>query len=326
MLILITGATGKVGATLIKRILDDPAFATARIRALCHNRTMPETERLEVMRGNIAERETAEAAMEGVTHVVHLATCKETPEIVMDVTVKGMFWLLEAFRNSPTSKQFILVGGDAAVGHFFYRHDGPVTEATPHMAYPGCYALSKVLEEVMLMQYQIQYGINGCCLRAPWIMEKDDFRFTLSFGDDLFGGPDWKTMVPAEVAARCLSRSTVPLLRDADGNPLKRNFVHVDDLVSAIMSAIDNPAARNQLFNICMDEPVDYGALARYLGETRQLDSIDIPSQFHSTWMDNSKAKFALDWRPEVDLPKLVESAWSYVRAPDDPRKVWYPG
>jgi hypothetical protein len=75
-----------------------------------------------------------------------------------------------------------------------------------------------------------------------------------------------------------------------------------------------------------MDEPVDYGALAHYLRETRQLDSIDIPSQFHSTWMDNSKAKFALGWRPDVDLPKLVESAWSYVRAPDDPRRVWYPG
>ena len=66
------------------------------------------------------------------------------------------------------------------------------------MAYPGCYALSKVLEEVMLEQFGIQYDLNGCCLRAPWIMEKDDFRYTLSFGDDLFGGPDWKTMVPAE--------------------------------------------------------------------------------------------------------------------------------
>ena len=78
-----------------------------------------------------------------------------------------------------------------------------MTEKTPHLAYPGCYALSKVLEEVMLAQFAIQYGINTCCLRAPWIMEKDDFRYTLSFGDDLFGGPDWKTMVPADVARKC---------------------------------------------------------------------------------------------------------------------------
>jgi len=326
MLMLITGPTGKVGSNLIKRVLAAPALDRFRIRALCHNRSIPETDRLEVVRGSIADRKTAEAAMVGVTHVVHLATCKEIPETVMDVTVKGMFWLLEAFRASPASRQFLLVGGDAAIGHFFYRRPGPVDETTPHMAYPGCYALSKVLEEVMLAQYQIQYGINGCCLRAPWIMEKDDFRHTLSFGHDIFGGPDWKTMVPPDVAARCREHGIIPLLKDADGRPLKRNFVHVDDLVEAILLAVDHPAAKNQLFNICMDEPVDYGELARYLAETRQSKSIDIPSQFHSTWMDNTKAKFALDWRPRYDLAKLVESAWTYARTADDPRRVWYPG
>ena len=40
-------------------------------------------------------------AMTGVTHVLHLATSKETPESIMDVAVKGMFWLLEACRTQP---------------------------------------------------------------------------------------------------------------------------------------------------------------------------------------------------------------------------------
>ena len=75
-------------------------------------------------------------------------------------------------------------------------------------------------------------------------MEKDDFRYSLSFGDDLFGGPDWKTMVPEADARRYHQSGTVPLLRDADGRPLKRNFVHVDDLVQAILAALDNPARR----------------------------------------------------------------------------------
>ena len=326
MLILVTGATGKVGRTFLKRFLADPAWRDARARALCHNRALPETSRLEVVRGDISDRATVDHAMKDVTHVVHLATCKEIPETVMDVTVKGMFWLLEAFRASPAARQFILIGGDAAVGHFFYRHPGPVTEATPHQAYPGCYALSKVLEEVLLTQFGVQYGINGCCLRAPWIMEKDDFRCTLSFGDDLFGGPDWKTMVQPDVAERCRRDGVIPLLRDADGNSLKRNFVHVDDLVEAVLRTIDHPAARGALFNICMDEPVDYRAVAAYLKQTRQLDSIDIASTYHSTWMDNTRAKFALGWRPEYDLERLIESAWTYSRAADDPRKVWYPG
>ncbi|MEK1930106.1 MAG: NAD(P)-dependent oxidoreductase [Pararhizobium sp.] len=326
MLILVTGATGKVGRHFIAGLLDDPRFSNARIRALCHNRLCDETDRIEVMRGSIADRDVATAALAGVTHVVHLATCKETPADVMDVTVKGLFWLLEAFRISAAARQFILIGGDAGIGHFYYRHDGPITESVPHSAYPGSYALSKVLEEVMLEQFGIQYDLNGCCLRAPWIMEKDDFKFTLSFGDDVFGGPDWKTLVPEADAKRYARTGTVPLLRDTDGRPLKRNFVHVDDLVSAILAAIDNPRTKRQLFNICMDRPVDYGEVASYLGRTRGLDSVDIPSQFHSNWMDNSKAKYLLNWRPDYDLELLIDSAWKYERSENDPRIVWYPG
>ncbi len=326
MLILVTGATGKVGQHFIDRLLDDPRFSKARIRALCHNRLRPETVRVEAVRGSISDREAVTKALAGVTHVVHLATCKEIPEDVMDVTVKGLFWLLEGFRTSATARQFILIGGDAGIGHFFYRHEAPITEATPHQAYPGCYALSKVLEEVMLEQFQIQYGINGCCLRAPWIMEKDDFKFTLSFGNDVFGGPDWKTLVPEADAARYAWDETIPLLRDADDRPLKRNFVHVDDLVSAILAALDNPRAEGQLFNICMDRPVDYGEVAAYLARTRGLASVDIPSLFHSNWMDNSKAKYLLGWRPVYDLEMLIDSAWGYMRSEEDPRIVWYPG
>ena len=326
MLILVTGATGKVGRTFIDAVRADPRWRQAKIRALCHNRTLPEDDSLSVVKGSIADRTVAEAAMRDVTHVVHLATCKETPEDVMDVTVRGLFWLLEAFRESKAAKQFMLIGGDAAIGHFFYKHPGPITEATPHMAYPGCYALSKVLEEVMLQQFWIQYGIDGCILRAPWIMEKDDFKYTLSFGDDVFGGPVWKDLVPAADAKRYAASGTVPLLLDADRKPLKRNFVHVTDLVAAMIAALDNSRAKQQLFNICMDQPVDYGAVAAHLKQTRGLDSVEVPSAYQSNWMDNSKAKYFLDWRPEYDLAKLIDGAFDYKRGADDLRKVWYPG
>jgi nucleoside-diphosphate-sugar epimerase len=195
-----------------------------------------------------------------------------------------------------------------------------------HRAYPGCYALSKVLEEVMLQQYCIQYGINACCLRAPWIMDEDDFKYTLSFGDDVFGAPVWKDEVPPGAAKSYAASETVPVLLDAEQRPLRRNFVHVEDLVSAILAALDNPRARGELYNICMDEPVDYGRVASYLNETRGLPAIEIPSRFHSNWMDNAKAKLHLGWRPVYDLKRLIDSAWDYVRSANEPRRVWYPG
>ncbi|CAG0969465.1 MAG: NAD(P)-dependent oxidoreductase [Rhizobiaceae bacterium] len=324
MLILVTGATGKVGRAFISRLRREaPAPA---VRALCHNRRLPEEDGLSVVVGSIADRAVCREAMRGVTHVVHLATCKETPDEVMDVTVKGLFWLLEEFRQSPDAKRFVLIGGDAAVGHFFHRHPAPITEDAPHMAYPGCYALSKVIEEVMVEQYGIQYGIDWCCLRAPWIMEKDDFRYSLSFGDDVFGGPDWKTMVAKDVAERSRREGAVPLLQEADGTPLKRNFVHVDDLVEAIVLALTAPAARRRLYNIAMDEPVDYGAVATHLARTRGLPATPIRASYVSNWMDNSRAKAELGWRPAYDLRRLIDSAWDYVRPAEEPRRIWYPG
>jgi UDP-glucose 4-epimerase len=324
--ILITGATGKVGRVLISRLLNEKKFDSFVIRALCHNRQIEKNERIEIVRGSIQDLQTVEKAMDGVTHVAHLATCKETPDQVMDVAVKGLFWLLETCRLSPTFRQFILIGGDAGVGHFFYPHPIPVTETQKHSAYPGCYALSKVLEEVMLEQYYLQYDLNGCCLRAPWIMEKDDFKYQLSFGEDVFGGPRWQDLVDARQADEFVRTQTVPIMLDPEGRPVSRNFVHVEDLVSALLLAIDHPRARQQLFNISMDEPVDYGEMGRYLAETRGLPSIEIKTAYHSTWLDNTKAKLLLGWRPHYDMKKLINSAWDYVRAKDDPRNIWYPG
>ena len=324
--VLVTGATGKVGRIFIQRLLSDPKFDSFVVRALCHNRALEPHERIQNIHGSIEHREAVEKAMDGVTHVLHLATVKETPEQIMDVAVKGLFWLLETCRTSPTFQQFIMVGGDAGVGHFVYPHPIPVTETQKHSAYPGCYALSKVLEEVMLEQYYVQYNLNGCCLRAPWIMDKDDFKYQLSFGEDVFGGPRWRDLVGAEQADEFARTQTIPIMLGPDGCPVKRNFVHVDDLVSALLLAIDHPKAKQQLFNISMDEPVDYGEMGKYLYETRGLPLVEIKTEYHSTWLDNTKAKFLLGWRPEYDMKRLVDSAWEYERAEDDPRKIWYPG
>jgi nucleoside-diphosphate-sugar epimerase len=113
---------------------------------------------------------------------------------------------------------------------------------------------------------------------------------------------------------------------DPQGAPVKRNFVHVEDLIAAILGAIDHPKAHQQTFNICMDEPVDYGELAQYLAESRGLPSVAVPTRYYSNWLDNAKAKFLLGWRPKYNLKTMTDAAWEYRRSEDDPRIVWYPG
>lgn len=326
MQLLVTGATGKVGQAFLKRFLDDARWKDANLVAICNNRVLPETPRLRVIRGSIADNATIASAMEGTTHVLHMAAVKEDPAHAIDVAVKGMFLLVEAFRRNPDGRQFMLIGGDCSVGHCFVRYDGPVTEDSPRRGYPGVYAMTKILEEVMLEQAGIQYGVNWTTLRAPWIMEKDDFKFALSFGPDQFGGPDWDGLITADLRKTYHETNAVPVLIADDGRPLRRNFVHLDDLVEAIVTAIDHPATRQQLFNIAMTEPVDYEAVGAHLQRTRGMKPVRIQSSFISNLLDNSKARLQLGWTPKVDLAALCDRAFAYERSADDPRKIWYPG
>ena len=326
MRLLVTGAAGKVGQVFIPAFLADSRFADWEVVALCHNRLIEPGARVSIVSGSLSDGAVVAEAMAGVTHVVHLAAVKESPDLVFDVALKGLFLLLEEFRGSAEARQFILLSGDCAVGHIFQRYDEPITEASVRKAYPGCYALTKVLEETMLEQYGIQYGVNWSTLRAPWIMEKDDFRFALDFGDSQFGGPRWTEIVDEAVLHRYRNGRYVPVLRDVNGDYLKRNFVHVDDLVSAILATIGNPRAQGQLFNISMDQPVDYGVVGKVLKASKDLEPIEIDTPFHSNWLDNSKARMVLGWAPEVGLEELADRAFAYEREDNDPRVVWYPG
>ncbi len=326
MRLLLTGAAGKVGQAFLPRFLEAPQFADWSAVALCHNRGVDESDRVRVVKGSINDPATLANALHGVTHVVHLAAVKESPDLAIDVAVKGMFLMLEAFRQMPKAEQFILIGGDCAVGHIFQEYEEPVTEKSPHRAYPGCYALTKVLEEVMLEQYQIQYDLNGCVLRAPWIMEKDDFRCAMSFGPDQFGGPPWTDLLPATKVREHHQAGRAPIMLDSRGDPLRRNFVHVDDLISAVLAALDNPVARQQVFNISMAEPVDYAKTAARLKAKFGMEGVEIKTPFFSNWLDNAKARQLLGWNPAVDQYALIDRAWSYKREQDDPRVIWYPG
>ena len=304
MRLLVTGASGKVGQAFLPAFLGEQRFSGWQVVALCNNRLIETQERLSVVRGSIADAAVVSEALEGVTHVLHLAAVKEDPDRAIDVALKGLFLLLDRFRQAPEARQFVLLSGDCVVGHVFQKYADPITEASPRKAYEGSYALTKVLEEVMLEQFGVQYGVNWTTLRAPWIMEKDDFRYAFDLSDAQFGGPPWEKIVGSERLATLRAKSAFPAMR----------------------MSIDNERAFGELFNVAMNEPVDYEEASKLVETIAGRKPSEIDTPFHSNWLDNSKARKVLGWRPEIDLGGLVERAWNYRRAENDPRVIWYPG
>jgi UDP-glucose 4-epimerase len=326
MHILVTGASGKLGRRVVRRLLQEEAFSNATITAATFSRDLDiDDPRLHLVKGDLSDRSFVREVMQSVTHVLHMATCKELPEVIMDVSVKGMFWLLEEFRKQ-NGAYFLLIGGDAAVGHAHFEASEPITEDYGHRAYPGCYALSKVLEEVMLSQAHIQYGIEGCCLRAPWLVADDDVRYALTFSPDVFGAPKWCDEIEPDLVEKYTREQSVPLAIAADGNPLRRGMLAVEDLVDAIVQALKLQPAGCETFNIAMDEPFDYAKAAKHLKSTLGLQPVEVQTQLHSVTLDNTKAKNDLGWAPKHDTKALVDKAWRFERTSGERETAAYPG
>ena len=138
MKLLVTGAAGKVGQAFLPAFLGEQRFSQWEVVALCNNRVIEtDSHRVTVIRGSMADDNAVEQALEGVSHVLHLAAVKESPDLAIEVALKGLYLLLDRFRRSATGRQFMLLSGDCVVGHIFQGYAAPITEASPRRAYPG---------------------------------------------------------------------------------------------------------------------------------------------------------------------------------------------
>ena len=74
---------------------------------------------------------------------------------------------------------------------------------------------------------------------------------------------------------------------------------------AAALGALQDPTVGKREEQVFLGR--DYGELGAYLKKTRGLPSVEIRTPYRSTWLDNSKAKFLLGWRPRYDLARMTE-------------------
>lgn len=305
--VAIFGASGKVG----RHALGVLARRGFTVRALVH-RTPVVGPRVVSVQGTITDPGAVDETVRGSDIVVHLATTKEEPATFFDVSLRGTFHVLEACRRHAV-RQFLLFGGDAALGIWFYPQPIPLDENHPLAAYPGYYAFSKVMEETMAGQYAVQYGLPVTVLRSSWVFEADDLlnHFSLlrnvnpaepghGFGEV---GEDVLALVRG-------GQERIPILTDARGTPLRRHIVHMDDVMQAFDRMLDNPAALGQTFNIAAPAPFEYRVAAEYLSARLDVPTIELRCpNYHSFEINITRARSLLGYAPENDFFRMADQA-----------------
>jgi len=312
--VAIFGASGKLGRHALPLL----ARRGYPVRALIHRTPV---EGAVCVRGDIADAAAVDEVVRGSDVVIQLATAKEDAAAFFDVSIRGTFNLLEAARRHGV-KQFILLGGDAALGIWFYPQPIPIDENHPRTAYPGHYAFSKVIEETMAEQYAIQYGVPVTVLRSSWVFEGDDLlnHFSLLRNVNPAEPGHGFGEVPRDVTELARAKQErIPILLDASSRPLRRHIVHVDDVVQSLDLALGNPSALGQTFNISGPAPFDYRVAAEYLGGKLGVPTVEIPCpKYHPFEINITRARTLLGYAPANDFFRMADRAIAARAARND--------
>src|SRR5438874_7801545 len=168
--VLVTGATGRIGANTVKHLLE----IGHRVRALVR----PGTDRAEKLREmsletvavDLQDREGLAATVEGVEAIVHLGV-KLSPRPSnwdhLDVNIAPTLTLLEAVRTrNPDLKRFVYGSSDVLFPHTGYMPQ-LITERDRYTHPVGMYAVSKLASEAIVHSYHHQYGLPTVTLNIP---------------------------------------------------------------------------------------------------------------------------------------------------------------
>jgi nucleoside-diphosphate-sugar epimerase len=309
--VLVTGASGKLGGPVCEALVQAGYEVTAT-----RHRMPVEVPGVREIPLDLGDARAVDVVVGESDAILHLATCKENHDGVIDVSARGTFNLLDAAMRTKRCKRFVLASGDAVNGIYFNPQPVPIREDMPLVAYPGYYPLSKVIEEAMTQQYYHQAGVPTVILRMSWIHAEDDILNHLTVAGESFGIPVWAELMSAEQRAVYGSnRDAAVALRHPDGQPMRRHIVALEDCVQAHLLALQREGIEGQTFMIAMGEPLEYVEAAEYAAGKLGIDVLELVDAVGQDFgIDIAKARYVLGYRPQYDVFRLIDQAIEFRR------------
>ena len=313
--VLVTGATGLLGAALCEELLARGAQVTCLVRDWVQQSRLYSEQlvnRCNVVRGELEDsgvvlRALNEYEVECVFHLgaqTIVGTASRSPLSTFESNVRGTWVLLDACRQLPRLvKRVLVASSDKAYGAHEtlpYTEDAPLVGRFP-------YDVSKSCADLISVSYFHTYKLPVAITRCG----------------NLYGGGDlnWNRLIPGTI--RSLVAGERPIVR-SDGT-FVRDYFYVRDAVEAYLALAERlgePELHGEAFNFGTEQPMsvlEMVALMSKLMKRTDLAPVvlneashEIPRQF----LDCSKARVRLKWKPRRTLEQgLVETIDWYRNA-----------
>ena len=304
---LVTGGAGFIGSHLVEalvkrgdavRVLDN--LSTGRAENLA-----AVSRAIELVEGDIRDRDTVRDATQGVDRVFHQAALVSVPLSVKDPTttfainVDGTLNLLEAARQAGV-RSFVFASSSAVYGDL---PGLPKTE-TSAVNPISPYGLSKYIDEQYAKLYSQLYGLQTVGL-----------RYFNVYGPRQDPSSPYSGVISIFIE-RLLANAPATIY---GGGQQTRDFIYVSDVVQANLLAAECAAASDQVFNISRNEAHTIlqlwetlqllvgTALTPQFGAERQGDVRHSRASFE-------KARGILGFEPEIDLAVGLRRTLAWYR------------
>ncbi len=163
------------------------------------------------------------------------------------------------------------------------------------------YGLHKMMSELECGLYSELYGLKTVCLRY----------FNVYSEDQKYGGP-YSTVISAWME---MIRQNRQLRIDGDGTQT-RDFIHVDDVISANMWCIDNYELLNEpYYDVGSGRQISLNYIRNFINKRYDVDWLERPSRDGDV-QDSKIGHRALQnsgWLPKINIEDGLERCFSSI-------------
>ncbi|MFC3577044.1 SDR family oxidoreductase [Streptomyces yaanensis] len=311
--IVVTGATGNVGTSLVRLLAEDPDVDSVRGLA----RRVPDLgpERVRWSEVDLAsEQADLVTEFEGADAVVHLAWAFQPTHDPVATWRTNVLGSIRVFEAVAAAEVPTLVHASSVGAYSPGPEDHAVDESWPTHGWPdAAYTREKAYLERTLDAYEYEHpGVRVVRMRPAFLFKRE----SASEQRRIFGG----RFLPGPL----IRPELLPFLPDIPG--LRVQALHTDDAARAYQLALQSDV--RGAFNLAADPPLDAAVLGELLGSRPvRMPRTAARSAIAAAWglrllpasphlfdavlrlplMDCTRAQTELAWRPQRTATEVME-------------------